>query len=141
MSKSYTKQSIRNKSKKIKHISLKSLRKKAWRLQSEYIRRTECGICFTCGVHGSWKSMQAGHYIHGNHMDFTRMNIHCQCIRCNKWLHGNLGIYAERMIAEYGEMSIAQLREQDRSTKGKKFNIDELQGLINEYTILLKDLL
>lgn len=119
-----------SKRKKIKHISLKFLHKKAWSLQSEWIRRSEHGICYTCGAHDEWKNQNAGHYIHGNHMDFVIMNIHCQCVRCNKWLSGNSGIYAERMIAEYGEEAVASLREIDRTTKGHKFTIIELENLI-----------
>ena len=125
--------------KKVKHISLKTLHKKAWKLQSEYIRKLEKGICFTCGVRHHWKEQQAGHYIHGNNMDFDPINIHCQCIRCNKWLSGNSGVYAERMIAEFGEQAIAELRE--RSKKEHKFNIFELEEIISKYTQLLKELL
>ena len=55
--------------------------------------------------------MQAGHYIHKDCLDYDDVNIHCQCARCNKWLSGNLGVYAERLIAEYGEAVIAELRE------------------------------
>ena len=124
--------------KKIKHISLKVLRKKAWALQSEYIRQLEKGICFICGKHGPWRETQAAHYIHGNRMDFDVLNIHCSCVRCNKWLHGNLGVYGERMIAEFGEQAVAELRE--RSKLEHKFNIFELEALINKYKALLSEL-
>ena len=124
--------------KKVKHISLKALHKKAWKLQSEFIRRSERGFCFTCGSHGDWKDMQAGHYIHGNRMDFVPLNIHCQCVRCNKWLHGNAGVYAERLIAEYGEKAVAQIREVSKHEH--KFTIFELEGLIERYTKLLKEM-
>ena len=123
---------------RIKHISLKSLHKKAWILQSEYIRRFEKGICYTCGVHKNWKEQQAGHYIHKDCLDFTLMNIHCQCVRCNKWLSGNSGIYAERMIAEYGERAVAELRM--LAGKPKKFTIFELEEIIKNTKELLKNL-
>lgn len=116
---------------KIKHISLTSLRKKAWDLQSKWIRQSEEGICFTCGKHGNWKEMDTGHYIHKNCLDFDLINLHCQCTYCNRFLHGNLGIYAERLISEYGEEAITNLRE--RSKKEKKFNIFELEELVNTY--------
>ena len=124
------------KRKKIKHISLKSLRKKAWDLQSEYIRKSERGICFTCGVKKRWLKQQAGHYIHGNRMDFVALNIHCQCPRCNCYLSGNLGVYAERMIAEYGEQAVAELRE--ISKQEHKYTIFELEELITKYKTLLE---
>lgn len=124
--------------KKIKHISLKSLRKQAWKLQSEWIRRSEKGICFTCGVHQNWKEMETGHYIHKNCLDFVLMNLHCQCTRCNRFLHGNLGVYAERMIAEFGENAVAELRT--LAGKEKKYNIFELEGLISCYKQRLKEM-
>ena len=117
--------------KKIKHISLKSLRKKAWSLQSEYIRRSENYICFTCGVHLTKATSQAGHYIHKDCLDFDSVNIHCQCVRCNKWLSGNQGIYAERLIADYGLDAILDLRR--RAEVVRKFNVGELSNLIEDY--------
>ena len=71
-------------------------------------------------------------------MDFDVLNIHCSCVRCNKWLHGNLGVYGERMIAEFGEQAVAELRE--RSKLEHKFNIFELEALINKYKALLSEL-
>lgn len=129
---------IGSRPKKIKHISLKSLHKKAWDLQSEYIRRTERGFCYTCGVKDKWQNQQAGHYIHKNCLDFDSVNIHCQCPRCNCWLHGNLGVYGERLIAEYGEQTIAELRV--RSEQVKKFTITELETLIAAYKQKLQSL-
>jgi len=128
--------------KKIKHISLKALHKKAWALKSEYIRRSEKGICFTCGVHKPWKEQQAGHYIHGDCMDFVELNIHCQCVRCNKWLSGNEGKYAERLILEYGLDAVLGLREIERERKAKtyKYTIFELENEILKYKTLLQEL-
>lgn len=128
---------MRKKTRKIKHISLKALHKKAWLLQSEYIRRSERGFCYTCGNLRNWKQQQAGHYIHKDCLDFDLMNIHCQCVRCNKWLSGNTGVYAERLIAEYGEATIAELRV--RSEQIKKFTITELQEIIANYKQKLKE--
>jgi hypothetical protein len=120
----------------MRKLSLKSLRKKAWKLQSEYVRRSEKGVCFTCGDTRDWKEQQAGHYIHKDCLDYDLINIHCQCVRCNKWLSGNSGVYAERLIAEYGEEVVADLRT--RSYKTKKFNITELEDLIEKYKAEIK---
>ena len=105
-------------------------------MQSEYIRRSEKGFCYTCGDHRHWKEQQAGHYIHKDCLDFDSINIHCQCVRCNKWLSGNSGIYAERLIAEYGEEAVAQIRE--ISKHEHKFTIFELEELITKYKTLLE---
>jgi hypothetical protein len=128
--------------KKIKHISLKILRKKAWALQSEYVRRSEKGICYTCGSHNEWKSTQCGHYIHGNWMDFIIMNLHCQCIGCNHFKSGNEGKYAERLIADFGIDAVLELRRfsEQKENKDKKYNIFELEEIINKYTKLLAEI-
>lgn len=127
---------------KVKHKSTKALHKKAWDLQSIYIRRSAKGICFTCGTHKHWKDTDAGHYIHKKSMDFVLMNINCQCNRCNRFLHGNLGVYAERLIAEYGEDALMRLRriEAERDKKPYKLTIQEYEDLIEYYTIRIKDL-
>lgn len=131
------------KRKKVKHISLKLLRKKAWNLESEYVRRSEKGICYTCGRHNRWQDTNCGHYIHGNWMDFILMNLHCQCVSCNHYKSGNSALYAERMIAEYGEQAVAELRifSQKKENKDKKYNIFELEEIINKYTTLLQEAL
>ena len=128
--------SIKNGKKKIKHISLKALRKRAWNLISEYIRHSaanESGIvlCYTCGNPHYWKDMDLGHYIHKDCLDFDIVNLHPQCNYCNRHMHGNGALYAERLIAEYGEQSIAELRV--RSEQIKKFSIFELEELIKTY--------
>ncbi len=128
----------RKKKLKIKHKSRKALKKMAWDLQSEYIRKSAQGICFTCGEKRNWKEQQAGHYIHRDCLDFDLINIHCQCVRCNKWLSGNQGIYAERLIAKYGEEAISELRQ--RANQVKRFTISELEELIKKYTELLTEL-
>jgi NAD-dependent SIR2 family protein deacetylase len=80
-----------------------------WDLQSEYIRQKENGICFTCGVKKPWKEMNAGHFIHGDALDFDLRNIHCQCTRCNHHLSGNLIPYTQKMFQLYGEEIIEEL--------------------------------
>ena len=54
------------------------LRDRAWILCSEYIRKRDKGICFTCGEPGD----QAGHFKHGKNCEryFDEYNIHCQCL-------------------------------------------------------------
>ena len=124
--------------KKIKHISIKSLRKKAWKLHSEYKRRKANGVCFTCGDKRDYKEQNAGHYIHKDCLDYDDININCQCVRCNQWLSGNLGIYAEKLIALYGEEEISLLRQ--RANQVKKWTVGELEELIETYKQALEDL-
>ena len=73
---------------------------------SIYIRRKDAdwrgyARCFTCRRQYLWKELQAGHFKHGK-LDFHPLNIHPQCVRCNKWLHGNLDSYSLWLTKTYG---------------------------------------
>jgi len=127
---------MKKKTPKIKEISIKALRKKAWDLQSKVIRQKEKGICFTCGAKNEWKKQQAGHFVHGHAMDFVEENIHCQCPRCNKWLSGNLIQYAIHLEKKYGYGIVQKLKRQ--SDKIKKYKVQELQDIIDKNKKLLK---
>ena len=127
-----------SKPKKIKHISLKSLRKKAWGLHSELVRRLARGKCFTCNDQRDWKEQNAGHFIHKDCLDFDDIAIQCQCVGCNKWKSGNLGEFAIRLIKKYGIDIVESIKE--KANKNHKFNITELEEIITKYKILLQDL-
>ncbi len=117
---------------------LRLVRKQAWDLQSEWVRKTEKGICFTCGDQRDWKEQQAGHFIHRNCLDFDLRNIHCQCVKCNKYLSGNLIAYTQKMLEVYDEGTIADL--QWLSKQVRKFSRSELEDLIFIYKQKIKEL-
>ena len=124
-----------------KKPTLKRLKKDAWKLMSEYIRRRWAGRnglinCFTCGKRGHWKTMQAGHFRHGHHMDYEFLNLQAQCPQCNKWRSGRLDVYATRLVEKYGheileelEYKAHQVGKHDRSFFENK--IDELKNKLN----------
>ena len=61
---------------------------------NKYIRQRD-KRCISCNA----PTENAGHYFSaGNHasLRFDERNVHGQCIRCNKWLHGNLIEYRKR---------------------------------------------
>lgn len=121
---------------KKKLITLPKLKKKIWKIFSAYIRQKGVSAdgytcCFTCGIGGHWKTMDAGHYIHGK-LDFDERNIKIQCSRCNRWLHGNLGIYGEILMINYGDAWVEKLR-QDARTKGNSYSRQELNDLLEKY--------
>lgn len=121
--------------------STKSLRKKMWKLMSEYVRKRDKYICFTCSAQLTKATSQAGHYIHKDCLDYDEININCQCVRCNKWLSGNLGIYAERLIAKYGEEEVNLLRVKSQQIKKlKKWTISELEEMIDTYKQTLQSM-
>jgi len=115
----------------LRYKSISTLKKRAWKIFSEYIRKKEKGVCFTCGYRDNWKNMQAGHCIHGDAVDFIEENIHCQCIRCNKFLNGNLEIYIPKFIRLYGFETYQKILDQKH--KKNKYSISELENIILKY--------
>ena len=116
--------------------SYKALRKQAWDVFSLYIRRRDMGQCFTCNKVDDYKNMDAGHYIHLNALDFSEVNINCQCTSCNRYLSGNSGIYAEKLIRKYGLEAVEKLRALPRV---RKFSRDELEAIIADYKEKLQE--
>jgi len=116
---------------KIKKIPLVKLRKKAWDLHSKFVRMEE-GKCYTCGKVMRWQDLDAGHFVHKKSLNFVRENIHAQCTTCNRWKHGNLAIYAQKLIEDYGDGIINDLITEGH--KAKSFSRDYLEDLISTYT-------
>jgi len=128
---------------KVKHISLKSLHKKAWELTSLYVRKSaanENGIvrCYTCDKPHYYTDMECGHYIHKDCLDYDLNNLRAQCNYCNCRLHGNSGVYAEKLIKEIGIDDVDFLRE--KANQVKKFNIFELEEIINDLKFKLEEI-
>lgn len=121
------------KKKKPKYKREATLKKKCWRLWSKKIREEASDwrgniICYTCGDTRPLAQMQAGHFIHGK-LDFDERNIKPQCVKCNMYLSGNLGNYAERLIRENGLDWIEQLKNDAHKHTGYKEI--ELQEIFN----------
>jgi len=111
------------------------LRDKAWRLCSEYIRKRDKGICFTCGEPGD----QAGHFKHGKNCEryFDEYNIHCQCRRCNLFLSGNLAVYLRKLQQKYGMKKADELLKENKT---KRWRVKELEEIIKYYQDKLDNL-
>jgi len=119
---------------KLKNPSVKQLKKMLWRIVSPYIRQRDKGKCFTCGDIKPWTKTHAGHFVPADSCSdtqFDEKNVHCQCVRCNKFLSGNLMEYTLRMIDKYGKDCVDDLRK--RGHKPKKWKKDELKDLIEYY--------
>lgn len=112
-------------------------KEKCWTLMSELVRKEENFICFTCDKRGTKYDTHAGHFKHSS-QDFVRENIHCQCVKCNKWLSGNLGVYTLRMIDLYG---LEKVKELDRNSWiPHRYTTKELTGIYNNLIQELKKL-
>ena len=117
--------------------SLAWLKDKAWKLFSRYIRYKDVGddgltACYTCGHRKNPKILQAGHY-HHRRLDYDERNIHPQCKRCNKWLHGNLAVYGVKLAEELGADGMKALLL-EANTKGNGYTVFELKEIINKLT-------
>ena len=120
------------------------LKRKLWKLFSEYIRRRDAdenGMvkCFTCPKIMHWKESQAGHYMSqslGLWTVFLETNVHNQCGACNLYKRGNPTVYAVELMKRYGPHILEELQAQRK--ENYKINRAEYEELIEKYKGLLK---
>lgn len=77
-----------------------------------------------------WKLLHCGHHFH-RRLDFDLRNLKPQCPRCNKWLHGNLSRYTERLIEDNGLEWYRKLRLDANTHPGYKEK--DLNQIIDKY--------
>ena len=125
--------------KKFQESIRKKLHRIAWKLVSEWVRKDamiykDDGIaeCYTCGNRFHWKDLHCGHRHHGK-LDFDLRNLKAQCVKCNTYLHGNLGNYERRLIEQYG-IEWSKKLELDANTD-LGYTIEEIKKVIKEFTI------
>jgi len=115
--------------------NFKTLHAKCWKLMSLIVRnlgaREGKNDCYTCQKWLPIAELQAGHHFHDK-LDFDFRNLRPQCQRCNKYLHGNLGIYAERLIDENGKDWYKQLRHDAQNSIYKTQDLIKLLPLLQE---------
>lgn len=88
--------------------------------------------CVSCGRPLNQK-FDAGHYksAGGNpELRFNEENIHGQCVRCNRDLHGNLIDYRINLIKRIG---VEKVEDLERKHNPKHYSIPELKEMIIEY--------
>lgn len=124
---------------------LPRLKKKLWKIFSEYIRRRDAdenGIvtCISCPRKLHWKLVDCGHYERRGHLGtfIDERNNHAQCKRCNKFLRGNQSGYAIAIRKKYGPDILEELATLKNSRD--KYSRDEYEDLIQTYKQKLKDL-
>lgn len=114
--------------------SIKSLKEKAWRLQSIYIRSIGANFqglsqCYTCYRWFDWKIMNSGHYRHDSH-DFDLRNVKNQCPGCNLSDKGRADEFYLHLVKEYGQKEADFLRKR---AKENKYSRAELNEIIDRY--------
>lgn len=119
--------------------TLPALKRKLWKLFSEYIRRRDAdqdGVvkCFTCPREMNWKESQAGHFMAqslGLWVVFEEKNVHAQCAPCNLYKRGNPSVYALELTKRYGPSILEEL--QLLRKENYKINRAEYEELIEMY--------
>ena len=118
-------QALREKKEKQEWRKEKSVRKEKIKTKSDYekeleiifnafIRERDKGKpCISCdALYGTYE-VNAGHFYPAGsykNLRFNELNVHNQCIHCNKHKHGNLIEYAERLPLRIGIQSFEELK-------------------------------
>jgi len=118
---------------KVSKRPIAKLKREAWAVFSRWIRERDKWTCYTCGKQGKGSFMHAGHYISRKHNStmFDERNVHAQCMNCNLWGYGNMGVYTLKLQEQYGPDIIRELTE--KSKKIKQWEVDELEEIIKKY--------
>jgi hypothetical protein len=123
-------------------MGVAKLKKKLWKVFSEYIRKRDKGVCYTCGRYATGSGYHAGHFISKSicpvSLYFSEENTHGQCFRCNIHLSGNWPNYLDRMITEYGQERVDELLAQRHQTE--KWTPADYEEKIEYYKQKLKEL-
>jgi len=129
-----------------KKPKLTTLKNKAWKLFSEWIRRKDADAggttqCFTCNKLLDWKhEAQAGHAIGGrrNAVLFDEEIVRVQCACCNVILRGNYQIFIYKLIKKHGIEWWE--RKLIGATKAVKLTHADLEEMIAAYQAKLAQL-
>lgn len=105
------------------------------KITSELVRKSQANknglvYCYTCGVRKPWQKMDCGHYRSRRFVQtrFDLDNLRPQCQLCNRYKHGNLEIYRQKLIRELGEEKV---REIETKPSRKPLEI-ELENLLEQ---------
>jgi len=127
---------IKKKPKKKSSPKLSVLKKKAWSMFSERLRKaysdgSGMSRCYTCGKIAHWKELQCGHGIPGRHgaVLFDEDICRPQCMPCNVLKHGMLHVFATNIIADRGKDWWDEKLQKSRETV--KFSRSDLEALID----------
>ena len=127
---------------KEKLLTRKDYLKLAQAAFNAYIRhRDDDDACISCGNYilqdqpgGGW---DAGHYRSTGSAQHLRvgglraaLNCHKQCVKCNRFLSGNVAEYRKGLIRKIG-MDLVELIEQDQEQRN--YSIEDLQRITQIY--------
>lgn len=117
------------------------LKEALWKICSEYVRKRDKNICFTCGRWAEGSGYHAGHFIAssicGSLLRHDERNLKGQCYNCNINLGGNGPEYYRRMVALHGQEYVDTLfKEKETNNPWKE---QDYLDKIEYYKNKLKD--
>ena len=102
------------------------------KVTSELVRKSHADknglvYCYTCGIRKPYTEIDCGHYRSRRHIQtrFDLNNLKPQCIACNRYKHGNLEIYRQKLVRELGEEKVREI-ETRPSTKITELELEQL---------------
>jgi hypothetical protein len=124
----------------MRKISRKGLKKKCWDLMSLWTRIKNADNegyvkCVTCGKIIHYKEIDAGHLRHGV-LDYDPMNIHPQCVYCNKFQSGQRDLYYQYVVKTYGQKEVDDMYQRaSLAKKGELYTMEELEKIAIDLTL------
>lgn len=138
---------VPQKVKKKRQPGIKTLKRKAWDLLSQIIRRSHANSdgmvgCYTCERFAHWAEMDAGHAIsgRGNGVLFDERIIRPQCRYCNRMRNGNYEVFITRLMREHLWTADDWDAVVTEGRRPRNLTVGELLDLIDEYKGRLKEL-
>ena len=119
--------------------TLGQLKKKAWKLCSEYVRRKSADgggnvRCYTCPTVSHWKKMHAGHLIpgRGHSILFDLRGLRPQCYVCNIHRQGQSVAFLIHLEQEIGVEDARRHRDElhEKAKKPYQYSRVELEELM-----------
>ena len=119
--------------------SISYLTEKAQESVNRFVRKRDSingfFICISCQELKPINQMNAGHYYAKEFYKSVRFdlnNVNGQCVRCNKYLSGNLIEYRKNLLEKIGEEKLKQL-DKLAEIKNFRFTREFLIELIEKY--------
>ena len=123
----------------------KALARKLQAAVNLYARLRDCAgqggcECISCGKWYPFEDLDGGHFIPttSSATRYDERNVNGQCIKCNRFLHGNGIHYYETMVKKYGQAVIDELMSLEHIIK--KWTIPELQERLGYFQSKIAEL-
>ena len=123
-----------------KSMTLSDWKKKVQTVFNKYIRLRDINRgCVSCDTPLQNRKFDAGHFYATTYegLRFNELNVHGQCVPCNRNMHGNIHEYRKRITNRISQEELQWL-DDNRHIK-LKLNKVELEELFNHYKQKVKD--